>query len=237
MPNIKDIELYVPKNRKLNWAFFQETRCMAFLYSRLLPKLNGKENKGIQVFCVESLVYKEQIDRFDSITFNYLPVFVEADVEAFLANTSEEEKKEHALEIVHRGMKLAAHELSWDLSVLEDIYYTIKDLKYENIYPLLKKSSPNKKYTCTILCHHEVKSIDVYLEVKKRNGGVIKKEKLFSVDNTYEQNLFSDYGSLKWILNHKVEFADKDYKTVYTLTFLEKDTPEDLVWRIDKTRK
>ncbi len=230
---IKDIELYVPKNRKLNWTFFHETRCIAFLYSRLLPKLNGKENKGIQIFCVGS-IEQEQIDTFDHITLDYLPVFVETDVESILANPSDREKKEHALEIVHRGMTLAAHELNWDLTVFEEIYNTIKKRKYKNIYPLLKKSSLNRKYICTILCHHEVRSIDVYLEVKKRNGDVIHTEKLFSVENTYEQDLFSDYGSLVWKLNHKVEFADKDYKTVYTLTFLEKDKPDDLVWKIKK---
>ncbi|MFG6494760.1 hypothetical protein P8610_05340 [Fictibacillus sp. UD] len=232
---IKDIELYVPKNRKLNWTFFHETRCIAFLYSRLLPKkLNGKEYKGIQIFCIKSMEHKEQIDAYDPITFNYLPVYVETDVEAILANPSDLEKKEHALDIVHKGMILAAQELNWDLPVFEEIYNTIKKTKYENIYPLLKKSSPNRKYMCTILCHHEVKSIDVYLEIKKRNGDVINTEKLFSVENRYEQDLFSDYGSLIWKLNHKVEFADKDYKKVYTLTFLEKDKPENLIWRIEK---
>ncbi|WP_082341175.1 hypothetical protein [Sporosarcina globispora] len=67
------------------------------------------------------------------------------------------------------------------------------------------------------------------MEIKKRNGDIVNKELLFSVENTDEQDLFSDYGNLAWKLNHKVEFSDKDYKQVYRLTFLEKDNPENLV--------
>ncbi|MGG4488272.1 hypothetical protein [Metabacillus idriensis] len=237
MPRIKDIQLYVPKNKDLNWAFFHETRCITFLYSRLLPKLTAKEDKGIQIFCVENLKQKEQIDAFAHIIFDYFPVFVVANVEGILGLTSDREKKEQILEIVHKGMKKAAQELNWDLPDLEEIYNTIKKTGYENIYPLLKKSSPNKKYVCTIICHHEVRSIHVYMEVKKRNGNVINKEKLFFVENTDEQDLFSDYGSLEWKLNHKVEFGDKEFHKVYCLTFLEKDKPENLIWKIEKNER
>lgn len=234
MPIIKDIQLYVPKSNELNWSFFHETRAIVSFYSRLLPKLHVKEDKGIQIYCIESLEQKKQIDTFEHIIFDYFPVYVEADVEAFFSLNSEMEKKKHTLEIVHEGMKKAAQEFNWDLHVLEEIYNTIKQADYKNIFPLLKKSSPNKKYVCNILCHHEVSSIDVYLEIKKRNGTVVNSEKLFSLENTDEQDLFSVYGILQWKLNHKVEFADKDYKKVYRLTFLEKDKPEDLVWKIER---
>ncbi|RZT23591.1 hypothetical protein [Fictibacillus sp. BK138] len=232
MSIIQDIQLYIPKHEDLNWKFFHETRAITSLYSSLLPKLHTKEVKGIQIYCVESIDEKKQIDTFDHIIFEYFPVYVETDVEAFLALTSDSEKKKHTLEIVHEGMKKAAQAFNWDLRILEEIYYKIKQADYKNIFPLLKKSSQNKKYVCHIMCHHEVSSIDVYLEVKKRNGSVVNSEKLFSVENTDEQDLFSDYGILQWKLNHKVEFADKDYKKVYRLTFLEKDKPEDLVWKI-----
>jgi hypothetical protein len=233
MPIIKDIQLYVPKNKDFNWKFFHETRGITFFYSRLLPKLHAKDEKGIQIYCIENHEQKKQIDTFAHIIFDYFPVYVKTDVEAILALTSDREKKKRTLEIVHEGMKKAAQEFNWNLPVLEEIYNTIKQAEYDNIYPLLKKSSPNKKYVCNIMCHHEVSSIDVYLEIKKRNGVVINKEKLFSVENTDEQDLFGDYGILEWRLNHKVEFADKDYKKIYRLTFLEKDKPEDLVWKIE----
>jgi hypothetical protein len=235
MPIIRDIQLYVPKNKEQNWTFFQETRCITFLYSRLLPKLQSKDDKGIQIYCVDNLEQKEQIDKFTHIIFDYFPVFVEADIENILTLTSDREKKERILEIVHEGMKLAAEEFNWDMSSLDLVYENIKQLDYENVYPLLKKSSPNRKYICSVLCHHEVTSIDVYMEIKKRSGEVINKEKLFSVGNTDEQDLFSDFGNLEWKLNHKVEFADKDYKHIYRLTFLEKDKPKNLVWKIEKS--
>lgn len=235
MPIIRDIQLYVPKNKEQNWAFFHETRCIAFLYSRLLPKLQSKDDKGIQIYCVDNLEQKEQIDKFTHIIFDYFPVVVEADVGNILALTSGREKKERVLEIVHEGMKIAAEEFNWDMSSLDLVYENIKQLDYKNVYPLLKKSSPNRKYICSVLCHHEVASIDVYMEIKKRNGEVINTEKLFSVGNTDEQDLFSDYGNLEWKLNHKVEFTDKDYKHIYRLTFLEKDQPKNLVWKIEKS--
>jgi hypothetical protein len=234
MPIIKDIQLYVPKDKDLNWRFFHETRAIVSFYSRLLPKLHAKEDKGIQIYCIESLELEKQIDTFKHIIFDYFPVYVEADVEAFFSLTSDSERKKRTLEIVHEGMKKAAQEFNWDLHVLEDIYNTIKQADYENIFLLLKKSSPNKKYVCNIKCHHEVSSIDVYLEIKKRNGTVVNSEKLFSLENTDEEDLFSDYGILQWKLNHKVEFADKDYKKVYRLTFLEKDKPANLVWKIER---
>ncbi|SMQ78084.1 hypothetical protein SAMN05444673_3232 [Bacillus sp. OV166] len=171
---------------------------------------------------------------FTHIIFDYFPVFVEVDVENILALTSDREKKERVLEIVHGGMKLAAEEFNWDISSLDLVYENIKQLDYENVYPLLKKSSPNRKFICSVLCHHEVASIDVYMEIKKRNGEVINKEKLFSVEKTDEQDLFCHFGNLEWKLNHKVEFADKDYNHVYRLTFLEKDKPKNLVWKIEK---
>ncbi|WP_127484997.1 hypothetical protein [Neobacillus mesonae] len=80
----------------------------------------------------------------------------------------------------------------------------------------MKKSSPNKKYVCSIICHHEVNTIDVYIEIKKRNSVIVNKELLFSIEDTDEQNLFNNYGDLKWVLNHKVMFSDKDYKQVYS---------------------
>jgi hypothetical protein len=76
-------------------------------------------------------------------------------------------------------MKLAANEFNWDISLLDEVYENIKQLDYENVYPLMKKVSPNKKYVCSILCHHEVSAIDVYMEIKKRNGKVVNKEKIF----------------------------------------------------------
>jgi hypothetical protein len=204
------------------------------LYTRLLPKLKTKDDKGIQIYCLENLKKVKLMDPYEHIIFNYFPVFVEVDIEAFLAVTSESEKKEQALEIVHEGMKLAANEFNWDVSLLNEIYEKIKRLNYKNVYPLMKKISPNKKYVCSILCHQEISTIDVYMEIKRRNGKVVNQEKIFSVENTDEQFLFSDYRSLEWKFNHKVEFSDNRRRNVYYLTFLEKEEQGKLLWKIQK---
>ncbi|MDX8290418.1 hypothetical protein SLL00_11470 [Metabacillus indicus] len=232
MPVIRNIELYIPK-QEWNWAFVRETRCMAFLYGRLLPKLNTDDYKGIQILCLENMEEKQKLDVYDHLTFDYFPVFVSADVRRFF-ELSDADKKQTAAALVHEGLIMAAEELGWHTAVFDEIFQQIKDLNYQNIYPLIKKSSPNRKYVCRIMCHHEVHGIDVYMELAKRNGRVIKSEKLFSSDYTDEQFLLQAEWSLVWRLNHKIEFANDTHEKIWRLTFLEKEKPEELVWRMQR---
>ncbi|MGX1194563.1 hypothetical protein [Metabacillus sp. SLBN-84] len=232
MPVIRNIQLYVP-NRDWNWAFVTQTRCMAFLYSRLLPKLKTEDYKGIQIFCLESMEEKQKLDIYDHLMFDYFPVFVVTDVGRFF-ELSDADKKQEAAAIVHEGVKIAAEELDWDGTVFDGIFHKIEDLDYQNIFPLMKKSSPNRKYVCRIMGHHGVHGIDVYMELAKRNGRVIKREKLFSSEYTDEQYLLQAEWSLLWRLNHKVEFANDTHQKVWRLTFLEKEDPEELVWRMQR---
>ncbi|WP_051826999.1 hypothetical protein [Metabacillus indicus] len=232
MPVIKNIELYVP-NREWNWAFVRQTRCMAFLYSRLLPKLKTEDYKGIQIFCLKNMEEKQELNVNNHLMFDFFPVYIVTDVRRFF-ELSEEDKKREAAAIVHEGMKIAAEELDWDTAVFDGIFQQIKDLGYKNIYPLMKKSSPNRKYVCRIMCHHEVSVIDVYIELAKRNGKVIKREKLFCTEYTDDQYLLQAEWTLLWRLNHKVEFANNTYNKIWRLTFLEKEKPEDLVWRMQR---
>ncbi|MGD6793134.1 hypothetical protein [Metabacillus indicus] len=232
MPVIRNIELYVPK-KEWNWAFVRETRCMAFLYSRLLPKLKTEDYKGIQIFCLENMEEKQKLDVYDHLMFDYFPVFVVTDVRRFF-EMSDADKKREAAAIVHEGMKIAAVTFDWDGAVFDEIFQQIKDMNYQNIYPLMKKSSPNRKYVCRIMCHHEVHEIGVYMELAKRNGRVIKREKIFSSDYTDDQSLLQAEWSLVWRLNHKIEFANDTYQNIWRLTFLEKEKPEELVWRVQR---
>ncbi|MEM5017663.1 hypothetical protein WKH31_15315 [Metabacillus indicus] len=235
MPVITNIQLYVP-NREWNWTFVTQTRCMAFLYGRLLPKLKTEDYKGIQIFCLENMEEKQKMDEYEHLMFDYFPVFLVTDVRRFF-ELSDADKKREAAAIVHEGMKIAAETLDWDEAVFDEIFQQIKDMNYQNIYPLMKKSSPNRKYVCRIMCHHEVHGIDVYMELAKRNGRVIKSEKLFSSNYTDEQSLLQAEWSLVWRLNHKIEFANDTHKKIWRLTFLEKEKPEELVWRMQREGK
>ncbi|UOK57458.1 hypothetical protein MGI18_23745 [Bacillus sp. OVS6] len=102
--------------------------------------MHAKDDRGIQINCVENLEKGKQLDPYDHIIFNYFPVFVEVDVQGFL-ELSDRKKKVKTLEIVHEGMKLAACEFNWDTSLLDEIYEKVKQLDYQNIYPLIKKAA------------------------------------------------------------------------------------------------
>ncbi|MGG3573589.1 hypothetical protein ABES80_14075 [Bacillus gobiensis] len=111
-------------------------------------------------------------------------------------------------------MGKAADVFDWDKNIFRGIYKKIQNLNFQNTYTLMKKSSPNRYYVCNIICDQGVFQIDVYMEIKKKNGSIIKREKIFSVSDTYEQYIFEDWGTLSWKQNHKVEFADKDHKEI-----------------------
>ncbi|ALC80197.1 MULTISPECIES: hypothetical protein [Bacillus] len=234
MPIIKDIQLLVPEDRDTNRIFFHQTRSISFLYSRLLPNLKIKEDKGILINCVSNL---SKIDSMDSdlyTMFNYFSVFVKVDVNKFLCLSSDLQKKQSALDIIQEGMEKAVDVFDWDKDIFREIYKKIQNLNFQNTYTLMKKSSPNRYYVCNIICDHGVFQIDVYMEIKKKNGSIINPEKIFSVSDTYEQYLFEDWGILSWKQNHKVEFADKDHKEIFQLTFLEKEIKENLLWKLVK---
>lgn len=83
MPLLRDIQLLVPNNKDVNSQFFSETRCMVSFYNRLLPRIKLKEDKGIVINCVNSLQEIASTDSDSYIIFNYIPVFVEIDIDNF----------------------------------------------------------------------------------------------------------------------------------------------------------
>lgn len=234
MPIVKDIQLLVPEDRETNRIFFNQTRTIAFLYSRFLPNLKTKEHKGILINCVSEL---SKIDNMDSdlyTMFNYFSVFVKVDVKEFFRFSSDLQKNQYTLDVIQEGMEQAANQFGWDKEIFRGIYNKIQNLNFQNTYPLIKKSSPNGYYICNIICEHRVSQIDIYMEIKRKNGSVINREKIFSVNDTYEQYLFEDWGTLSWKQNHKVEFSDKKFKEIFQLTFLEKKSPEKHLWKLKK---
>lgn len=234
MPLIRNIELFFPEDRQANLIFYRETRCIASLYSRLLPKFKTDEYKGIMINCVSNfdIINKLYSDLF--ITFNYKAVFTEVNMEEFLSLATDQRKKEFTLEIIQKPLEQVAEELNWDISIFKDIHQKIINLNFENKWVFAKKSCPNRKYSCSIVCEQEVSYIDVHLEIKSRNGELIGRERIMREADTDEQHLYSKLGNIEWTHNHKVALSDRDYRTKFIVTFLEKDTPEKLFWKYEK---
>ncbi|TDL74788.1 hypothetical protein E2R56_11595 [Rhodococcus qingshengii] len=233
MALIKNIELFFPEDREVNLVFYKETRCIASLYSHLLPKLNIDEYKGILINCVSNFDYINKLDSDLFITFNYKSVFTKINMEEFLSLPSDQRKKEFTLEIIQKPLEQLALELNLDLSIFKNIYRKIINLNFENKWVYAKKSSPNRKYSCSIICEQEVSHIDVYIEIKKNNGEIIGRNRIMREVDTNEQHLFDKLGNIEWTHNHKVTFADRHYKTKFIVTFLEKDSPDKLFWKYE----
>ena len=76
-------------------------------------------------------------------------------------------------------MKRLAVKYDWDIEELEKVKNKILELNYRNEFVYIKKSSPNKKYVCSITCQHEVAYADVYLEIREyRTRRLIKRKSL-----------------------------------------------------------
>ncbi|SCN09477.1 Uncharacterized protein BCINRASA_05447 [Bacillus wiedmannii] len=117
--------------------------------------------------------------------------------------------------------------------MLEKAYNKVLDLDYKNEFIYIKKSSPNKKYVCSIIWQHEVMYADMYLEIREyRTRRLIKKEKLIREEDMYKMS--NHVSDVAWKLNHKVMLMNDKENIMWMLTFLEKNDPDNLVWKIER---
>ncbi|GGE53730.1 hypothetical protein [Priestia taiwanensis] len=194
MPIIKNIDLFNPHDREKNRKFYLETRCMSLLYRRLLPTLKTEEYRGVFINCLSSI--DEIDDPYDDLylMFDHLTIFIERDMNEYSCLSTNIEKKTYMLDAIQEGMEKAADQLKWDKEILYKVYQQVVDFNYVNEYIYTKKSSPNRKYVCSIICEHDVSHIDVYIQVKKRYGKkVIGKEKIYRTRYTDEEYLFFSF--------------------------------------------
>ncbi|MDA1679026.1 hypothetical protein [Bacillus cereus group sp. TH152-1LC] len=250
MPSIRDIRLSFLKrkenissleilqstsssNYEEEISFLKETSCITSLYERHMPKLRTDYEKGILIHCVDDISLLNQWEKKYRTFPEYMNVFVEYGSVKDFSSLSDREKKELALPIVHTEMKSLAVKCDWDIEMLEKAYNKILDLDYKNELVYIKKSSPNKKYVCSIIWQHEVDYADMYLEIREyRTRRLIKKEKLMREEDMYQMS--NHVSDVAWKLNHKVMLMNDKGKTVWMLTFLEKKDPDNLVWKIER---
>lgn len=233
--NIETLKLTSSSNYDEDTSFFKETRCITSLYWRYIPKLRTDYEKGILIHCVDDISLLNQWEKEYRTFPEYINVFVEFGNEQNFSDLPDRKKKELALQIIHSEMKNLAVKYDWDVEELEKVYNKIMELDYKNELVYIKKNSPNKKYVCNIVCQHEVSYVDIYLEIREfRTKRLIKQEKLIREQETYETEIFSHVSDLVWKLNHKVVLTNDRGKETWVLTFLEKEHPYNLVWKIEK---
>ncbi len=132
-----------------------------------MSKLRTDYEKVILIHCVDDISLLNQWEKKYQISPEYMNVFVEYGSVKDFPYLSNREKKELALRIVHTEMKNLAVECDWDIEMLEKAYNKVLDLDYKNELVYIKKSSPNKKYVCSIIWQHEVAYADMYLEIRE----------------------------------------------------------------------
>lgn len=252
MPIVRDIQLsllrkknFINGHEKLNITnpltfyedekFFKETRCITSLYSRLLPKIETDFEKGILINCVDDMNALSKWEKTQYLFPEYITIFLEFDSEKYFSLSSNQEKKEMVLDIVHSGIIKIAEQYNWEIYKFQEVYQKIINLNYNNQFIYKKKTSPNKKYICNIICEHEVSYVDIYLEIRcKKSNMLIKKERLIRERETYETAFSSHIGKLFWQMNHKVILMDSLNRDGWKTTFLEKEDPSKLFWKIEK---
>ncbi|MGN5649175.1 hypothetical protein [Bacillus sp. Brlt_9] len=231
--SLEALQLTSSSNYEEEIAFFKETSCITSLYEQHMPKLRTAYEKGIWIHCVDDISLLNQWEKKYRIFPEYMNVFVEYGSVKDFSSLSDREKKELALQIVHTKMKSLAVKCDWDIEMLEKAYNKILDLDYKNELVYIKKSSPNKKYVCSIIWQHEVDYADMYLEIREyRTRRLIKKEKLMSKEDMYQMS--NHVSDAAWKLNYKVMLMNDKGKTMWMLTFLEKNDPDNLVWKIER---
>ncbi|MBJ8205824.1 hypothetical protein JDS91_32075, partial [Bacillus cereus] len=119
--------------------------------------------KGILIHCVDDISLLGEWEKKYRIFPEYMNVFVEYESVKDFPYLSDREKKELALQIVHVEMKRLAVKYDWDIEELEKVKNKILELNYRNELVYIKKSIKNKKYVCSITCHHKEAYADVYL--------------------------------------------------------------------------
>jgi hypothetical protein len=222
--------------RKSKSAIFHyETRCITSLYTRLLPEIHTDGEKGVIIQCVPDLSKLSEKEIEMEMVPDFITVYVEMDYNQYFSLTDDLEKKKMALEVLQKGMEKLADERGWDKQIFREIYNKIKELNYKNTFIYKKKSSPNRRYICSIICEHEVSYVDIYLEIKRQKGNkVLKTKRLVRVDRPHESFYWRYLGDLTWTLNHKVTFTDRLHHFGWVVTFLEKENETQIIWKVNK---
>lgn len=185
------------------YNFSLETRCICAFYERLFDKFHTET------------VWKLLVEGASEITEKRIltiggveEVQVLFDMDKYFTATTEQ-KKVMMLETLQEGVLKIAKEEKWNEDIFKYPYEQIIECGYQNNYIFGKpKVSPCKKYTAEIYCEHKLKSFDIFVVVRSRNGIQVKSQLVKS--ELPDEFFFKKHlGRIKWIGNKKIEMLNK----------------------------
>lgn len=202
-------ENWKEKRRKFNL----ETRNISAMFERLFGKMKTKDCWKISVECVD-YIKEERVLNFSGV----YTVQVKFNYNSFL-ESEDYQKKRRALEILMEGIKKVAEKENWNIDAFETAYSKIREANYMNEW-VWKKSvkSADKKFSAEVLCQHGVKSIDIYVVLRDKNGAELDRKKVIS-ESPHEFAYAKHLGDLKWFSNFEVALVNKKGDNTWTVNF------------------
>ncbi|KQY94470.1 hypothetical protein ASD24_02610 [Paenibacillus sp. Root52] len=193
---------------ELNWkwkrrSFSLETRCITAMYERLFGRYQTNDCWKVLIECVEDSSDKRIIN--DSGVWS---VPIQFNLSEFSAK-SELEKKKTTLQLLMSGIEKIAVCHNWRVEPFKETALKIEELGYLNEWTWKKAiKSPNKKCNATVICQHNVKTMDIYIAISHRDGTQVLLEKVKS-DQPDEFAYARHLGELAWESDYEVALINK----------------------------
>lgn len=201
---------------QLNWkelrrSFRLETRCITSMFERLFGKMKTEDCWKILVECVPH-IKEERILNFSGVC----TVQVQFSYKDF-CEKDDDNKKVDSLEILMQGIRKVAQTKGWSIDPFDKVYASIKEQQYINDWVWKKPlDSPNGKYLAEVLCQHNVKSMNIVLLVKEKDGTEVIRTKVITElpdEFAYAKHL----GKLQWLSDNEVvlmnQKGDRNWST------------------------
>jgi len=205
MPVLSDIQLIIPgPPDAMRGQFNRETRCVAALIERLLPKITTADSWILLFKCV-SAVRKDQY----LVSGGVCELEVRSDVEQFFT-LSDPHKKEWTLQAIEDGMGKLLPQTGWPQEPFQQAIERAKALGLLNEYVWRKPlHAPARKMTAEILVQHDVQTCDISMLIRDRSGQILRRELLIS-EMPSEFSFYWHLGALKWQSATRVALTNRD---------------------------
>ena len=193
---------------EVNWKeksrkFSLETRNISAMFERLFDKMKTKDCWKILVECVD-YIKEERVLNFSGV----YTVQVKFNYDNF-STSNDNEKKQKVLDLIMVGVKIIAKSEGWNLEPFETVFSKIYEANYTNEW-VWKKAVKNKfkEFSAEVLCQHGVKSIEIYIVLRDKNGSEMDRKKVIS-EIPHEFAYAKHLGELQWISNNEISLVNK----------------------------